>query len=81
MKKVAFVIDSAGNTANLHTFRPMEVEYPGKEMRDSITSFMLMNSITAMIFDYPDCMVKYRYRSCANRYPFSVVVEPNAAKS
>lgn len=81
MKRVAFVIDSAGNTGNLHTFRPMEVEYPGKEMRDSITSFMLMNSIKAMIFDYPDCMVTFRYRRCESRYPFAVVVEPYTVKS
>ena len=81
MKKVSFVIDSAGNTGDLHTFRPIAVDYPGKDMRNSITSFMLMNSIKVLVFDYTDCLLTFRYRRCENRYPFAVVVEPYAAMS
>lgn len=80
MKKVSFVIDCAGKTRDLHSLQLKEFSEPSKPIRDSVTSFMLMNSIKVLIFDYPDCMMTFRYRRCDNRFPFAVVVEPYAAK-
>lgn len=81
MKKGIFIVDSAGNTRDFHTFRPIVVDYPGKDMRDSLISFMLANSIKVMIFDYPDCELSIRFRACERLYPFVFTIHPYAAKS
>lgn len=76
MKKNVFVIDLSGNTRDLHTLKPVEVTDPIKPLRDSITAFMLMNSIKVIIFDYPDCLVTFRYRKCDKLFPFAVTIDP-----
>lgn len=76
MKKNSFVIDSTGQTRDLHSLQLIVVNDPIKPLRDSVTNFMKLNSVKVIIFDYPDCLVTFRYRKCDNRFPFAVVVDP-----